>query len=97
MSPSSTSRRAPAPVLRAHPRPPAAFTLSLPDALPISAARGAQERVADCGGVRLVEIHLGRGRDERLRGEMRLRRIEEDRKSTRLNSSHGYNSYAVFG
>src|SRR2546422_5955202 len=40
-----------------------------------------------------AEHHAGvRGRGE----AARLRRGERDRKSTRLNSSHGYISYAVF-
>src|SRR2546422_4793633 len=39
-------------------------------------------------------VHRGRGRDARPAGQERVR--EEDRKSTRLNSSHGYISYAVF-
>src|SRR2546429_6207133 len=60
------------------------YTLSLHDALPISRAarRGAPV-------VRLVRIQCGiRARRERAR--------RPDRKSTRLNSSHGYISYAVF-
>src|SRR2546422_9551342 len=68
------------------------YTLSLHDALPISRAvrpveratarraRGAQARARDRGADRL---QLPRGR-------------LQDRKSTRLNSSHGYISYAVF-
>src|SRR2546422_11744859 len=38
---------------------------------------------------------LGRRRVERLREERPAHR-RTDRKSTRLNSSHGYNSYAAF-
>src|SRR2546422_679729 len=79
------------------------YTLSLHDALPISAGR--RDR-------RAVGAHRGRhcapsGPDSRVR---RPRRLEHrlpllrslaglasgDRKSTRLNSSHGYISYAVF-
>src|SRR5687768_18409413 len=48
----------------------------------------------------LFRSHRGSHRWDRVQGEGRevlLRlRIEEDRKSTRLNSSHGYISYAVF-
>src|SRR2546429_114375 len=62
------------------------YTLSLHDALPISAR---PSRVGRRGGPLAV-----RGR----RHQPRAGRPEvgEDRKSTRLNSSHGYISYAVF-
>src|SRR2546422_6496432 len=42
--------------------------------------------------------HRPRHDDQRLREDDRhhARRIDADRKSTRLNSSHGYISYAVF-
>src|SRR3712207_7303651 len=74
------------------------YTLSLHDALPISAAPGRREllsRLRECGrrgGVR------GRRGD---RGHLRRpppapRKLERDRKSTRLNSSHANISYAVF-
>src|SRR2546422_933682 len=57
------------------------YTLSLHDALPISARARRQ------------------GREDRLRPDRRLLRaavaLLRDRKSTRLNSSHGYISYAV--
>src|SRR2546429_4803586 len=62
------------------------YTLSLHDALPIWSR---QSSVASRGSVRS-------------HGRWRLRRIlhtcvcSVDRKSTRLNSSHGYISYAVF-
>src|SRR2546422_4747758 len=60
------------------------YTLSLHDALPIYRLR---ERV-----VERVEEHEGGDDPSRLGG------IEPggDRKSTRLNSSHGYISYSVF-
>src|SRR2546422_4411801 len=70
------------------------YTLSLHDALPISA-----EPARQCG-----QVH----RSRRSRAARELRRHEpgscvpalrggrQDRKSTRLNSSHGYISYAVF-
>src|SRR2546429_10005715 len=63
------------------------YTLSLHDALPISASAGASGNgrgagVGDCRGV---------GETRRPRS-----RLHRDRKSTRLNSSHGYISYAVF-
>src|SRR5438067_13900041 len=66
------------------------YTLSLHDALPISArrqgreARRRQQRQHDAAAPR-----RGRQRRIRLLGE-------EDRKSTRLNSSHVSISYAVF-
>src|SRR6185503_11808875 len=57
------------------------YTLSLHDALPISDAARPARRLA--GG--LLGLH------RRSAG-----RRPRDRKSTRLNSSHGYISYAVF-
>src|SRR5205809_4582620 len=57
------------------------YTLSLHDALPISTGKPRQgERYAPPGG------------DQPSAPDLR----ELDRKSTRLNSSHGYISYAVF-
>src|SRR2546429_7270363 len=72
------------------------YTLSLHDALPILAVVDVSAqllhhlereceacgRAADVSG---VDLHLDRQQDFR-----------RDRKSTRLNSSHGYISYAVF-
>src|SRR3712207_8420253 len=49
--------------------------------------RSAQRR---CGGLRLGVV------DERVRAELRAGEVLEDRKSTRLNSSHANISYAVF-
>src|SRR2546429_3331781 len=44
-----------------------------------------------------LQSHLGAERAELGHEEQPLRRVRErDRKSTRLNSSHGYISYAVF-
>src|SRR2546422_2731781 len=66
------------------------YTLSLHDALPISVPPGRVEegtgrhRVRNADGVDPVRCHL------------RKVAFNEDRKSTRLNSSHGYISYAVF-
>src|SRR2546430_6812357 len=77
------------------------YTLSLHDALPIclGGRRGWQGR-------RALGQHLQRGRGGRARGAApgaeilgadRLgREGRVDRKSTRLNSSHSQNSYAVF-
>src|SRR5687768_18333743 len=56
------------------------YTLSLHDALPISGAAAVDPAQRHAVGARA----------------RRRRRIDRDRKSTRLNSSHGYISYAVF-
>src|SRR2546422_4360196 len=66
------------------------YTLSLHDALPISLAhpgrlRRCKRARESAGGGRRTCESSGRGRW-----------LREDRKSTRLNSSHGYISYAVF-
>src|SRR5205809_5519877 len=68
------------------------YTLSLHDALPISryfaSGAGRDSRAAlapDGGGGRARSRAAGAGGDR-----------ARDRKSTRLNSSHGYISYAVF-
>src|SRR2546422_7914351 len=74
------------------------YTLSLHDALPIShlgGSRGARADRSGGGGARprLRRDHVGEpGRPRR----RRRRPLGGDRKSTRLNSSHGYISYAVF-
>src|SRR2546422_10509988 len=69
------------------------YTLSLHDALPISplAEHGASPggRVSEGAGGTLPATSRAAHR-EADRGD------QEDRKSTRLNSSHGYISYAVF-
>src|SRR2546429_7859581 len=73
------------------------YTLSLHDALPIS--HRVHERIGVTVDVRQLvapEIdgvgieHPGAAE------ELRVVHLEGDRKSTRLNSSHGYISYAVF-
>src|SRR2546429_5948195 len=80
------------------------YTLSLHDALPISencrwrAACG-ERSFREGGPVEIAQYRYSSGRGERrelcrgIRGNS-VRR--QDRKSTRLNSSHGYISYAVF-
>src|SRR3712207_8556358 len=80
------------------------YTLSLHDALPILSAgprrdpateRRELERlreVAERQAV-LAELRLERGAE---RARLDARRAREDRKSTRLNSSHANISYAVF-
>src|SRR3989449_5109410 len=49
--------------------------------------------IIDNRGYVLTNLHVVRGADGVV---VRLSSKEEDRKSTRLNSSHGYISYAVF-
>src|SRR5207245_9972593 len=92
---------------RTHSRPTSTSPLPLPDALPIShqpdpgmalleperhpggqpaAADGDHDRAQALGAL-LVQVD---------RGPRRRRRAGRDRKSTRLNSSHGSISYAVF-
>src|SRR5687768_18200189 len=65
------------------------YTLSLHDALPIYFLRYGQERSAVLAApdARLPLVAVDDGDH---------RRPPPDRKSTRLNSSHGYISYAVF-
>src|SRR2546430_15586724 len=67
------------------------YTLSLHDALPIS-------RLLRDPPVRGLRPHAGNGDHERpaqIR-EAEADRLRQDRKSTRLNSSHSQISYAVF-
>src|SRR2546422_1872452 len=73
------------------------YTLSLHDALPISAVVGRLELRS--------AVHAGNLDGLYWRYETWIKRLEshfgavlgaKDRKSTRLNSSHGYISYAVF-
>src|SRR2546422_4838451 len=75
------------------------YTLSLHDALPICAGRRARARLPlRVGGPRARGAPRG-GAPGGHRGppRARLRSAHRgDRKSTRLNSSHGYISYAVF-
>src|SRR2546429_5157564 len=62
------------------------YTLSLHDALPIFD-----------GGAREVRVNLAIQHLQRQRSAVLAHnRMKQDRKSTRLNSSHGYISYAVF-
>src|SRR2546429_7279576 len=73
------------------------YTLSLHDALPIY-SQGA-DRVRS--GIRPPDLRGAALRRHRIAAPRRRRRRDGrsddgDRKSTRLNSSHGYISYAVF-
>src|SRR5206468_6707858 len=76
-------------------------TLSLHDALPICAAMAGHAGL-DVAGIELREARLHAVRVEQavLRAvddqQRREGRLVPDRKSTRLNSSHDQNSYAVF-
>src|SRR2546422_3325228 len=68
----------------------------LPNVRVLALAGGGEGQVLFCnvGPIRVREI-LNRGDDRPLPTDVRLEGLE-DRKSTRLNSSHGYISYAVF-
>src|SRR2546422_7106648 len=71
------------------------YTLSLHDALPISSAGARDARIregspSDPGGAQAKRT------ENAGKGIGRPRGCATDRKSTRLNSSHGYISYAVF-
>src|SRR2546422_6332931 len=74
------------------------YTLSLHDALPISLPE------APCDSLQNVRRHfvlalglpLPSGESRRRNLQQRGYSETQDRKSTRLNSSHGYISYAVF-
>src|SRR2546422_1371765 len=66
------------------------YTLSLHDALPISS------RGRPCTTSTPARPHRARSRAAGRGGGRPLRGSGRDRKSTRLNSSHGYISYAVF-
>src|SRR5687768_18316084 len=70
------------------------YTLSLHDALPIfEAALGSGTLATELA---LESVGVGRGAvDPNFLGQF-LGGLAQDRKSTRLNSSHGYISYAVF-
>src|SRR3712207_8919566 len=82
------------------------YTLSLHDALPISRGVDALPRELGAGRRRRPRAVAdpGRGALQRLRRARRarhprrppVRAAREDRKSTRLNSSHANISYAVF-
>src|SRR5947209_14230013 len=85
------------------------YTLSLHDALPISdeheehepeqfgVQRFLQCVVAGCLCELVGRLHFAFGRrTQEPGGDERERTLQEDRKSTRLNSSHANISYAVF-
>src|SRR2546429_4664235 len=68
------------------------YTLSLHDALPIFST------YRTVSGTRVAAIIVDLSEDLRSREDLSLDYLlkKRDRKSTRLNSSHGYISYAVF-
>src|SRR5687768_18236176 len=79
------------------------YTLSLHDALPIwqwssrSGHAGARHFLGMEIGVRRLQRHAAARADRQCRIEPGIKlELARDRKSTRLNSSHGYISYAVF-
>src|SRR2546422_8567520 len=75
------------------------YTLSLHDALPILRVRKPRRVLAPHAHVRPArhqDQRLRRGDGARAPSRGRRRDRGRDRKSTRLNSSHGYISYAVF-
>src|SRR2546422_6206179 len=74
------------------------YTLSLHDALPISiTGRWADERPPRAARAVACECRRGAAVPRQLPGEPAGHPVlDRDRKSTRLNSSHGYISYAVF-
>src|SRR2546429_6483259 len=69
------------------------YTLSLHDALPISSHARLSGTRAERTALELVDTLHARGEPQVMRHHHEAR---ADRKSTRLNSSHGYISYAVF-
>src|SRR5687768_18284623 len=74
------------------------YTLSLHDALPICEARDAVSDAFAEVWVRWTKLELEQRTAAYVLGAVHyhiLKRLR-DRKSTRLNSSHGYISYAVF-
>src|SRR2546422_7636077 len=71
------------------------YTLSLHDALPISFYPESGGQPSDRGALGGIPVLDVVDEGDRL-AHLLDRQQERDRKSTRLNSSHGYISYAVF-
>src|SRR2546422_9027121 len=69
------------------------YTLSLHDALPIYGCRRYEHELRAEAAQRDVRESVG---DVQVGNPARDPILRRDRKSTRLNSSHGYISYAVF-
>src|SRR2546429_6966701 len=74
------------------------YTLSLHDALPISSVTQAKVAAEVATATSADTKRFVRAEAQRLLGSLHVAEqdIALDRKSTRLNSSHGYISYAVF-
>src|SRR2546430_9491872 len=72
------------------------YTLSLHDALPIYPEPGGHRVPSLRRRRRIARPALDRVPVSQLPGDQRVRLGDEDRKSTRLNSSHSQISYAVF-
>src|SRR2546429_9128607 len=72
------------------------YTLSLHDALPISVGVGALPAIVVDDTAVYFRIDRGCPEPEAVTAAVYNHVDELDRKSTRLNSSHGYISYAVF-
>src|SRR5256885_10084477 len=72
------------------------YTLSLHDALPIYGPQSRATRRVPRGQGQAVRIFRGPGHESDRRVGLAGGRFHEDRKSTRLNSSHLVISYAVF-
>src|SRR5207245_10169686 len=86
---------------RTHPPPPEIYTLSLHDALPICLRRPrGRAQVEHADRAHHVDADGGEAGPDDLAALGGLHRGlqlgHQDRKSTRLNSSHGSISYAVF-
>src|SRR2546422_6711303 len=72
------------------------YTLSLHDALPIYLAHVLHRRVVPPEVEQHARDQEARVQRQRIQIASPTRSSKRDRKSTRLNSSHGYISYAVF-
>src|SRR2546422_6205514 len=72
------------------------YTLSLHDALPISSRREGRLEAAPVRGLEPLEGAIDQPGEALFLGAAIEEVTGQDRKSTRLNSSHGYISYAVF-
>src|SRR5690625_7041911 len=78
------------------PAPTWTYTLSLHDALPIFSVDAVPPAMAVGTAVLIVAIYVAGSRSALRRGAADRSAETEDRKSTRLNSSHVAISYAVF-
>src|SRR5688500_19966890 len=75
---------------------PQIYTLSLHDALPISQEGQGTGQVGVAQGLHRDQEVEGEPGEDEMQGRDRHLQDQEDRKSTRLNSSHLVSSYAVF-